>query len=236
MYLEVIVLGVLGLFILVFVSTALIEKQPLDDFVPPSADAPTKDSAYFEAMNDAARRMGFAAAGVFVQARNSKLYQARLALWVSPHREILLQVGGGTTARVPIRRTIMTSVVEPNRIIQTQDDFGMADLSGLTDRKIVLNADLDELLACHRARLISCGGSKRGFSAAAALAERRSIHEMKAQQVVRLGLGRFLNQEQTVWRHTLKGAWLQYFEGFRSQLAEGKAQMERVSRKRPGTA
>jgi hypothetical protein len=234
MYLELIILLVLGTFILIFISTALLERQQLHDFVLAPTTEPTRDSSYFEAMNVAAGRLGFASAGVFVQNRASRMYQAQVAIWISPDRATLLRIGGGTTARVPIKRTILTSLVEPDRIIQTQDDFGIADLSGLTSRKIVLNADLDEMLACHCERLASCPGTKRSFSPGAALADWQSIQEMRAQQMVRLGLAKFLNQEQSVWRHTLKGAWLKYFEGFRSQLAEGKAQKERISKKRPG--
>src|SRR2546426_11358121 len=103
MYLELIILAALGAFIIVFVSTAFLEKQRLHDFVPVSADEPTTDSSYFNAMNVAAARLGFRPAGVFVQKRASVLYQARMAVWVSSDQNILLLVGGGKTARVPIK-------------------------------------------------------------------------------------------------------------------------------------
>ncbi len=234
MYLELIVWGILATFILVFLSTAFLEKQHLDDFVSDSASDTAADSAYFSEMNSAAKRLGFASAGVFAQKRTSKLYQARVALWVSPDGRILLLVGGGKTARVRIRRSTLISVIEPDQIIQTQDDFGMADLSGLTSRRVVLNADLDELLAAHLERLSSSAGPYRRFSTGTGFADWHSINAMRSQQMARLGLLKFLNREETLWRHTLKGAWLQYYTGFRSQLAEGKSQTARIHKKRPG--
>ena len=178
--------------------------------------------------------MGFTIAGVFIQARNSRIYQAQIALWVSPERDILLQIGGGKTAGVAIKRTILYSIVSTNNILQTQDDFSITDLSGLTDQKILVNADLDELLSCHRERLASCLENKRVFSAGTAFSDWESIRLMRAEQIARMGLAKFLNPEQTIYRHTLKGAWLQYYKGYRSQLAEGKKQAKRIHKKRPG--
>jgi hypothetical protein len=235
MYLELFILAGLGAFIVLFVSSAVLEKQHLHEFAPAPAGESGSDSAYFNAINMAAERLGFEAAGTVDQNRASRLYRARLALWVSPDREILLLVGGGKTAGVPIKRTILITVIDRDRIIQTQDDFAMADLSGLTDRKVVLNADLDELLSSHRERCAAQHRAKRHFSIESALSNWESIQEMKARQLSRLGLIKFLNREETIWRHTLKGAWLQYFKGFRGQLAEGKSQKERISRKRPGS-
>jgi hypothetical protein len=235
MYLELIIWTIIGAFILLLVTTCLLEKLHIHDFVPAPGGEPSTDSSYFSAMNDAAKRLGFTAAGVFIQKRNSQVYQAQVALWLSPERDILLQVGGGKTAGVYIKRTILSSIIESEQIIQTQDDFGMADLSGLTRRKILVNADLDELLSCHHERLASCLGQKRSFSVGTAFADWESIRAMKAEQMARMGLAKFLNREQTIYRHTLKGAWLQYYKGFRSQLAEGKDQTERIFKKRPGS-
>jgi hypothetical protein len=57
---------------------------------------------------------------------------------------------------------------------------------------------------------------------------------MKAQQNARLGFIRFVAPDQTIWRHTLKGAWLQFSKGFRGSLAEAERQKDRSSIKRPG--
>lgn len=234
MYLELIIWGGLGIFILLFVVTALLEKQQVHEFIPAPTSEPVTDTPYYQAMNAAAARLGFTPAGLLVQNRTSRLYQARMALWVSADRTMLLQICGGKTARFPIKRTILTSWIEPEHFLQTQDDFSMADLSGLSSRKVVLNADLDELVASHRERLAANAGSTRNFSATNAFAEWESMHAAKVQALARQGLIKFLNFDQTIYRHTLRGAWLQYYRGFRGQLAEGKAQAHRVSKKRPG--
>src|SRR5712692_8579714 len=152
MYFELIILIVVGAFILLFVSTAFLERQRIKEFVPSSTEQVTTVSPYFVAMNEAAQRLGFITAGLFVQDRGSRVYQARVSLWVSPNRETLLRIAGGKTAGVSVKRTTLTSFVEPEHIVETSDNFSMADLSGLTDRKVVLNAHLDELLASHEER------------------------------------------------------------------------------------
>ena len=234
LYIELAIYLLIGAFIILLVSTAWLERQHIRDFVPALPETSTTGSSYFAAMNEAAGRLGFSSAGEFVQNRGSRLYRARLALWISPDGQTLVRIGGGKTAGVPVKRTSLTSFVEPGRIIETSDDFAMTDLSGLTDRKVVLNADLDELFARHEERLAQFPGIKRAFSTADALAAFEAMQAMKVTQMEKLGLGRFLNHDRTVWRHTLKGAILTYFKGFRAQFAEGKSQSDRIVLKRPG--
>lgn len=231
-----IILAIIGGFIALFIAVVLLEKIHINDFVPAPNGNPLPDTPYFTAMNDAARRFGFTAAGIFIQNRGSRLYRAQIALWVSPEQDTLLQICGGTTASVPVKRTMLASVLSSNQIIQTQDDAATVDLSGLTDQKILIRADLDELLSCHRKRLASDIGQKRTFSAQTAFSDWQSIRRMKAEQMARLGFVKFLNQGQTIYRHTPRGAWLQYQKGLRGQLAEAETQLDRASMKRPGSA
>jgi hypothetical protein len=233
-YIQLAVCFVLGAFILLFVSTAWLERQRIHEFVPAPTEEAAGGSPYFVAMNEAAERLGFNFAGVFVQARGSRVYQARLALWISADGQTLLRIGGGKTAGMQIRRTTLTSLVEPCRIVETTDECGMADLTGLTDRQLVLNAHLDELLARHQARLAQCPDLKRAFAVSEALTSFETMQAMKAAQMERLGLGRFLNRERTVWRHTLKGAIMCCSKGLHSPMAEGRLQSERITLKRPG--
>jgi hypothetical protein len=67
---------VIGGFVILFVTICLLEKIHLDDFVPAPDGEPLGDSPYFTAMNDAAKRLGFTPAGVYVQSRGSRMYQA----------------------------------------------------------------------------------------------------------------------------------------------------------------
>lgn len=233
-YIELAVFLLLAFFVVLFVSTAWLERQRIRDFVPaPPGEAPA-GSPYFMAMNEAAGRLGFNFAGLFVQNRTSRVYLARLTLWVSADGQTLLRIVGGKTAGMQVRRTTLTSFVEPCRLLETTDEFGMADLSGFTDRKLVLNAHLDELLARHQQRLAGCPGQKRVFSTADALGALEAMQAMKAAQMEKLGLGKFINPDRTVWRHTLKGAIRSFFKSFQPQLAEGEKQSERIALKRPG--
>lgn len=231
-----IIWAVIGAWAVLFIMVCLLEKTHLDDFVPAPGGEPLPDTPYFTAMNDAAKRSDFTAAGIFVQSRSSRIYQAQTALWVSPEKDILLQICGGKTARVPIKRTVLWSVVSSNQIIQTQDQATAVDLSGLTDQRLLLRADLDELVSLHRQRLASYQEQVRTFSPGTAFSEWQSIRFMRVEQMARMGLARFLNQQQTIYRYTFKGAWLQYHKGLRGQLAEAKTQVDRMSKKAPGSA
>jgi len=229
-----IVLAIIGAFIVLFITVCLLEKIHINDFVPATGGEPLADTTYFNVMNDTAKRLGFTAAGVFTQSRSSRVYRAQVALWVSPEQNVLMQICGGKTAGVPIKRTILSSVLTSNQILQTQDNASTVDLSGLTDQKLLLNADLHELVSCHRQRLESCGDQIRTFSNGTAFSDWDSIRRMKAEQMARMGLVKFVNQQETIYRHTFRGAWLQYRQGFRSQLAEAMAQADGNPRKRPG--
>ena len=110
----------------------------------------------------------------------------------------------------------------------------VADLSGLTDHKVLLTAGLDELLQFHMERLGGHTGPTRVIPPNAALTANEAMQSMKANRMERLGLARFISREHDIWRHTLKGAWLQYYRGFRAQLAQGKMQRHRITMKRPG--
>jgi hypothetical protein len=234
MYVELAILAVVGLFAAVFISTSFLEKQVVRDFVPVTPDTPALNQPYFAAMNDVARQLGFIPAGEFRQHRNSKVYQARLALWVSTDGQLLVRVGGGKTAGLTIRRTTVTSFVEPGRIVETMDEFSTTDLTGLTDQEVVLNADLLELLGRHLARLALYPGSRRIFTPQDGLAAYEAMQAMRAVEMERQGLGRFVNAERSVWRHTWKGAWLSCSKGLKRQMAEGKVQQHRIHKQRPG--
>ena len=234
MYIELIIVIVTGAFIVLFVSTTFLEKQYIQDFAPAISDRSSSNSSYFIAMNNEAMKLGFTPAGLFDQKRKSRIYQAHLALWISEDRQTLLRIAGGKTAGMPIKRSALTSFVEPNLIVETWDYFGMVDISGLTDRKIVLNAHLKELLAHHQNRVSAYSGTKQGFSTAQSLVAYEALMAMKTTAMERRGLAKFVDREKGVWRHTLKGAWVSYAKGFRRQLAEGKAQQDRINLKRPG--
>jgi len=228
-------LAIAGAFIVLFVIVCLLEKVHLDDFVPAPGGEALTDSPYFAAMNDAAKRLGFVPAGVLIQSRGSRIYQAQIALWVSPEGDILLQIAGGKTAGVTVKRTILYSVLSTNQILQTQDSASVVDLSGLTDHKLLVHADLDELLSCHRERLASRLEGKRTFAAGTAYSDRQSILRMRAEEMERMGLVKFLNQRQTIYRYTFAGAWLQYQKGLRAQTAEAISQADGNIRRRPGS-
>ena len=233
LYLTLAFVSVIGLFIVGFFLVAFFEKQHVCDLIPSSGSG-IPNAPYFNAMNDDAAKLGFTPAGVFVQDRKSKLYQACVAFWISPDGYTLLRVGGGKTAGVEIKRTVLATFIEPEKIIETTDEAGTADLSGLTDRKLFLNGHLDELVRIHNDRLQRTGGVRRTFPSDQALTAYATMQAMRANRLVAFGFARFVNRERTLFRYTLKGAWLLATKGMYRQLEEADAQEDRVKLKRPG--
>ena len=221
-------------FFILFFLTACFEKLEIEQFVPAQYGRPPELSKYFHAMAASARELGFTDLGLFVQNRGSKVYAAVLGFQLSPDSRILLRIGAGKTLGVRIRRTTLISRLTDGRFLETADDFGSWDLSGLTEKEVVLNAHLPELLENHRRRLATATSSPREFPRSNILAVYQEMESDKAEQLGRLGLARPLNLQHTTWRYTMKGAWRQYFHGFRRQLADGKKQADRVRLKRPG--
>lgn len=233
LYLTLTFFAIVAIFVVFFVSVAFFEKQHVCDLVPADGRA-ISTAPYFNAMNDDAAKLGFIPAGVFVQDRKSKLYQACVAFWISPDGYTLLRIGGGTTAGIEIKRSVLATFIEPEKIIETTDEAGSADLSGLTDRKLVLNAHLEELVRRHNERLQRIEGARRVFTPDQALTAFATMQAMRANRLEALGFARSVNRERTIWRYTFKGAWLLQTKGMYKQLEEADRQEDRVRLKRPG--
>ncbi len=201
------IVSLIILFGLFHLTVSYLEKFHISDMVPATPDRPIIEAPYFTSMNESAARLGFQRAGLFVQNRDSKVYQAHMLAWISPDGCSLLRVSSGKTAGIEIKRTWLVSViVQPEKIVETADQVTMADMSGITDRKELLEAGLDQLVAVHNHRLSRIPGERRPFPPEQALAACSAIQAMKVIHMQKRGLARFINPERTIWRHTFKGA------------------------------
>jgi len=105
----VLVAALIAFCFMVLLAVGCLEKQRIRDFEPAGAVALPPASPYFQAMNEAARALGFQLDGVFGQNRDSSTYRCCLALWLSADRRTLLCIGGGKLARMNYRRTFLIS-------------------------------------------------------------------------------------------------------------------------------
>jgi hypothetical protein len=216
-------------------TVARLERRMIHEFAAIDEPDPGKQSAYTRAMNDSARELGLQFCGWYGQDRG-RLYRATATMWMSPDALTLIVVGGGTLARVPFKQTFLFSKPTEGPVLHTSDDVGEADISGVIDQVFLLHADLEELYALHQVRLADPDIELEPFDDGAALAEFEALRRWAAETLVHGGLARFLDDEQTRWRYTLKGSLMLYFRGFLRQLGTAKKQSKRMStRKRPGS-
>jgi hypothetical protein len=230
---EILLVISIGFFLMLF-FTSLLEKQHIQQFRAVNPDMLPPLSPYCLAMSQNAQELDFEPLGTFLQDRGSKAYAAIVSFWLSPDAQTLARIGGGKILGVSIRRTTLTSRFASGQMFETTDEFGTLDLSGLAERKIVMNAGLRELYACHRARLAAAQEEPQNFSRGGILAVYEEMELAKAERLEKLGLAKSVNMQHTIWRYTIRGAWQVYFKSYRAQLAAGKSQLERTKLKRPG--
>ncbi len=240
-WLQVVIYGGVALFFLVmavlFLATlaaCLWEKQRVRDFTPATPDLLPPPSPYFQAMNEAARELGFLPGGLFRQDRNGFLYGCCLTLWLSPDRNSLLCIAGGKVARVNYKRTTLVSRLAGEKSLVTMDEFGTEDLSGTRDVQVLMNADLRELNQLHVQRLASAGVEAQPFTTNDLLADFEAWNRLRADRLVAGGLAKYLSPDCNTWRYTPKGAWSCAITAQFKAMQKAKAQKERMKIKRPG--
>jgi hypothetical protein len=220
-------------FFIFFFCVSLVEKQMIKgEFVPIPWEGIAEPSKYLCAVNESALKLNLQYGGAFKQERKSGMYQAYMCLWISPDGKTLAKIFGGKTAGMAIRRTVLTSLQTNNRRVVSTDEFGTEDVSGLSDRKVLLNAHLEELVAFHQRRLH--GLELRSFDAGVALQASENLEEMRVLRIEEMGLGKFTSSERTAWRFTVKGAWQNMFKSFGGGNSKMSENLERSYLKRPG--
>jgi len=236
------ILAIIALFLLImgglFVAlliTCCCEKQRVRDFVPATPDILPPSSPYFQAMNDAARGLGFQHAGLFAQDRHSSNYRCCLSLWLSPDQKSILCIGGGKVARIDYKRTMLISKLAGEKSLVSMDAFGSEDLSGTRDIQVLMNADLAELKGFHLQRLVSAGSEPKLFNPNNLFAEFEEWNRLRTDRLVERGWAKYLSPEHNDWRFTTKGAWLYATTAYFAGLKKAQAQKDRANKKRPGS-
>jgi len=225
------VLSVVLLFVVVFIVTAWLERKHIHVLVP-RGHAPQL-SAYAEAMNRGASEAGYQGHGPHGHA-NGGSYDLALYLWLSPEALTIAVVCGGKMVGVPYKRTILLSRLENGQYLETQDDFGEGDISGVSDVGVLMNAGFAELHRAHHQRLIESSCPAVPLSPLRLLDELAEVERQRAARLVARGLGRYRDPAHGVWSYTLRGAVALFCQSFLKQLGKAQAQSERMALPRPG--
>ncbi len=155
--------------------------------------------------------------------------------WPPEKPVTVARINGGKTAGVRARRTLLISYLSSNYIVESTDEAGSRDLSGLTDRKLMLNAQFGELCAFHQQRLSAQGEAARQIEPAKAFEIHRALALMRVARLEELGLARFVDANQTAWCYSVKGAF-RICTTLLTSMGEANDQLDRSKLKRPGDA
>lgn len=185
--------------------------------------------------NDMAEKKGFEYLGV-CRAGNDKLHKLRYDAWVSPDHRVFAVVGAGAIARIPLQATWLTSKFTDGRVFITVDHPGAmaADLSGMTEFKVVANADFPELLAKHLARVDDEITPLEPYPVQDPLHAQVELIAQRAERMARAGHIHFLNDGSGSWRYTTSGAFVRVFDAYKRAFVQIARNYGRKSMRRPG--
>ena len=196
--------GVVAAYYLVLITTALLERQPVNWLAPVPPGERVELHPYLQAMNKMAAEAGFVDQGTFRHAKGGT-YRVYTSIWFSPERDVLAVIGGGKMAKLPFRKALLYSRAAGEGLIASTDVADLPDVSGLATPSVLLHADFHELLAHHMARVAEAGLALLPFDEPTGLAVFDDIQTRTVHRLEQLGYGRFLDPARSTWRYTLKG-------------------------------
>jgi hypothetical protein len=213
------------------------ELDPIDPYFAPGIAAPLEITEYAIAVNEEVEDLGFQPLGHFFDGKG-KIYKLRYDFWLAPDRLVLVMVGGGTLAGIPLQATWLYTRLRDGRCLVTIDDpkGGDSDPTGQTLQHILANADFSELMSCHRQRIDQADALPLQYSEIDPLADHRAFRAARAAVLVDQGWARYLDPQDNWYKYTAKGAFL---AAVRSGLREWKRAFKQKDRQRiprPGQA
>jgi hypothetical protein len=201
--------GVIGFFFFVVVGACLWEKRPVQPYRVPEAGEEYELTSDAREANYQVRGLDYLPGGL-CHDNKGKIYRVRYDFWLSPDHFILVVIGGGSIAGIPVNGIWVYSRLTDGRILCTTNEIGEQDISGAEEQQTWPKYDLISLIEKHRKRLTD---SVEPFPAESPLAGYFDIRRRKADALVAKGYARYIDDEQSIWKYTLKGAIVFYFIG-----------------------
>jgi hypothetical protein len=194
-----------------------LEWEPLPPKAPGSV--PVIAALYLAGRDRDAQERHFLSLGSFHHV-DTKLYALRYDFWISPDRLILAMVKGGTILSIPCFGTHLFTRLRDGRWLLTVDDlkWDSTNPSALMRREVIHRAGFEELLERHRARIAGADSSANPYAEDDPLEDHRAMLRSDAEDLARCGLARFVDDERTTWRCTLRGAINATLWGYGRQL------------------
>lgn len=213
---------------------ALWEKQYVDTYTPLLPGDRLEANSYYTVMNQLAPGSGYQPGGEYYANRSGAFSKVRAAFWLSADALTVAVIAGGKVARTRYRKTLLFSRRRDGTTLLTIDDHTIFDLSETRETKVVLRANFEELARVHSARVRVVGDSVEPFVREKVLQQMNQMEAERVQRLVALGYGRYLDPQQSCWRHTFRGAWRITFMGFLRGIQQAEDQSDRQHLSRPG--
>jgi hypothetical protein len=228
--------AVLGVFVLIFIVTCLCERQYLvGDVEPASEPYPYPPSPYWRATREAAFQLGLQHAGDFATKRNTSSVKGLLTLCISQDRNVVAAISSGSAVGAKLKKTVLRTRLATGRVLESTDNPGTEDLSGVTDRAVLLNAGIAELMSFHTERLANSSSTPLPFNPNALLREYEQMDVDKGARCVLLGLARWVDPQQTAIRMTFRGALAHLRRVFQQAGKLQREQQHRTHIRRAGS-
>ena len=220
---------------LAVIITGLCERQRLTgDVEPAQPPYPWAASRYWEATRADAIRLGLQHGGDFATKKNASAVKGLASMFLSPDQQVIVSISSASLVGAKVKKTVLRSKFANGRVLESSDNSGAWDLSGVIDRSVLLNAGIEELMGMHLQRVRSSGTSPMPFSPTAVLDEFENIDLDRGRRLVLLKLARWADPQQTSIRLTLRGS-LMLVRKMISEMGKLRAQQHRAAIKRAGS-
>lgn len=235
LYLTLGVLGLVGLFFLFFFVTCLCERQRLTGDVEPATEPfPYAPTPYWQATRADALKYGLQHAGDFATRKDTSVVKGLMSLFITQDRLVIAAIVSGSIAAAKTKKTVLRSRLASGRVIESSDEGGLEDLSGVIDRAILVNAGIVELMAFHILRIKESGAVASPFRAESLLQEYEKMDLERGERLVLLGLARWADWQQTSIRMTFRGA-IGMLTKLVKQTGKVQGQQQRIHIRRAGS-
>ncbi len=180
----------------------------------PSVPPPSVDAAQ---ANSAAQNLGFAFLGTFRDAKGAS-YKVRYDFWISPERDVLVNVGCGTIFGMAVDARWLYTRLQDGRLVVTVTDQAASeyDFSGQRIEALVSTISFQQLLQMHRQRVTRQHSPPATFGPDPLKDYQKCVTD-RVESLVRSGYAKYLDIEQNGWSYSLLGAL------FFGPLANGQA-------------